>query len=228
MARVGIIGDTHLPFELEGYLEFCQDTFDAWDVDTVVHIGDMFDNHSLSFHDSEPTLHNVMGEYESAAQRAKAWYSAFPEATLIMGNHDRIPARQLKKLGMEPSIFLRPIEELFGMPEGWTVADSIEIDDVLYHHGETATGVNGFRKDCETRMRCTVSGHNHSNAGISATATDQELVWGMAVGCGVDHTHMAFAYGKHFAKKPVVACGVVIDGEPHVEFMNLGKKVRRV
>jgi len=228
MARVGIIGDTHLPFELEGYLEFCVDTFDAWDCDTVVHIGDFIDNHSLSFHDSEPTLHNVMGEYESAAQRAKAWYSAFPEATLIMGNHDRIPARQLKKLGMEPSIFLRPIEELFGMPEGWTVADNIVIDDVLYHHGETATGVNGFRKDCETRMRCTVSGHNHSNAGISATATDQELVWGMAVGCGVDHTHMAFAYGRHFAKKPVVACGVVIDGEPHVEFMNLGKKVRRV
>ncbi len=58
MARVGIIGDTHLPFELEGYLEFCQETFDAWEVDTIVHIGDMFDNHSLSFHDSEPNLHN--------------------------------------------------------------------------------------------------------------------------------------------------------------------------
>ena len=52
MSRVGIIGDTHLPYELEGYLDFCIETFEAWDVDTVVHIGDMFDNHSLSFHDS--------------------------------------------------------------------------------------------------------------------------------------------------------------------------------
>jgi metallophosphoesterase superfamily enzyme len=227
MSRVGIIGDTHLPYEKEGYLEFCQETFDAWDVDTVVHIGDMFDNHSLSFHDSEPNLHNVYGEYESAFERAKEWYEAFPEATLIMGNHDRIPGRQLKKLGMEPTIFMKPFEELMGMPKGWTCEDSIIIDDVLYHHGETATGVNGFRKDCEKRMRCTVSGHNHSNAGISATATDQELVWGMAVGCGVDHAHMAFAYGKHFANKPIIACGVVIDGEPHVEYMGLGKKVRR-
>ena len=227
MARVGIIGDTHLPYEKEGYLEFCQETFDAWDVDTIVHIGDMFDNHSLSFHDSEPNLHNVYGEYESAFERAKDWYTAFPTATLIMGNHDRIPARQLKKLGMEPTIFMKPFEELMGMPKGWTCEDSIVIDDVLYHHGETATGVNGFRKDCETRMRCTVSGHNHSNAGISATATDQELVWGMAVGCGVDHAHMAFAYGKHFAKKPIIACGVVIDGEPHVEYMDMGKKLRR-
>jgi len=227
MARVGVIGDTHLPYEKEGYLEFCQETFEAWDVDTIVHIGDMFDNHSLSFHDSEPNLHNVFGEYESAYERAKDWYEAFPTATLIMGNHDRIPMRQLKKLGMEPTIFMKPFEELMGMPSGWTCEDSVIIDDVLYHHGETATGVNGFRKDCETRMRCTVSGHNHSNAGISATATDQELVWGMAVGCGVDHAHMAFAYGKHFAKKPIIACGVVIDGEPHVEYMDLGKKVRR-
>ena len=228
MARVGIIGDTHLPYELEGYLEFCQESFEAWDVDTIVHIGDMFDNHSLSFHDSEPMLHNVIGEYESAFERAKAWYEAFPKATLIMGNHDRIPARQLAKLGMAPNIFMKPIEDLFGMPDTWAVENQIEIDNVLYHHGETAGGINGFRKDAEKRMRCTVSGHNHSNAGISATATDQELVWGMGVGCGVDHKHMAFAYGKHFANKPIIACGVVIDGEPHIEYMNLGRKVRRV
>jgi len=225
--RVGIIGDTHLPYELDGYLDFCQETFEKWGVDRVVHIGDMFDNHSLSFHDSEPMLHNVMGEYESAFERAQDWYEAFPEATLIMGNHDRIPARQLRKLGMEPTIYMRPIEELFGMPPGWAVADQIEIDNVLYHHGETSGGINGFRKDAEQRMRCTVSGHNHSNAGISATATDQELVWGLAVGCGVNHEHMAFAYGKNFAKKPIVACGVVSHGTPHIEYMDLGSKVRR-
>lgn len=228
MARVGIIGDTHLPYELDGYLEFCQETFDAWDVDTVVHIGDFIDNHSLSFHDSEPLLHNVHGEWEAARERSQAWYEAFPEAYLIMGNHDRIPARQLKKLGMEPSIFLKPIEELLGMPKGWKVVDNVDIDGVHYHHGETATGVNGFRKDAETRMRPVVSGHNHSNLGVSYTATDQELVWGLAVGCGVDHRHMAFAYGKHFAKKPTIGCGVVIDGLPYAEPMNLGSKLRRV
>jgi len=227
-SRVGIIGDTHLPYELDGYLDFCQETFDRHGVDTVVHIGDMFDNHSLSFHDSEPMLHNVMGEYESAFERAQDWFEAFPEATLIMGNHDRIPARQLRKLGMEPSIYMRPIEELFGMPPGWSVADSVVIDNVLYHHGETAGGINGFRKDAEQRMRCTVSGHNHSNAGISATATDDQLVWGMSVGCGVNQKHMAFAYGKNFAKKPIVACGVVIEGEPLINYMDLGSKVRRI
>jgi len=88
--------------------------------------------------------------------------------------------------------------------------------------------VNGFRTDAERRMCCTVSGHVHSNAGISSTATPQELVWGMAVGCGVNAKHMAFAYGKNFLRKPVIACGIVYHGEPVVEFMNLGKRIRRV
>lgn len=228
MAIVGIIGDTHEPYTLPGYLEFCVDIFTRWGVDTVVHIGDLIDNHSLSFHDSDPLLHNVAGEFEDARAKLAAWYKAFPDLTLIQGNHDRIPARQLTKLGMAPSIFLRPIHDIYEMPKGWTVTDDLVIDNVLYHHGETATGVNGFRKDCEQRMISTVSGHNHANAGISATATCQELVWGMAVGCGVDRKSMAFAYGKHFTRKPIIACGVVYNGEPIIEFMDLGRRLRRV
>ena len=228
MSRVGIIGDTHLPYEQPGYLEFCRETFDQWEVDTVIHIGDFFDNHSLSFHDSEPVLHNVHGEYEHALERAQGWYEAFPYLTLIMGNHDRIPARQLKKLGMEPTIYMRPIEDLFQMPRGWRVEDQVEIDGVLYHHGETANGVNGFRNDAKQRMQCTVTGHNHSNFGVSYTASDRELVWGLAVGCGVDNSSMAFAYGRNFKNKPIIGCGVVIDGLPYAEPMNLGSKIRRV
>jgi predicted phosphodiesterase len=227
MARVGIIGDTHLPYEHAGYLDFVLDTFAKHGVDKVVHIGDFIDHHALSFHDSEPMLQGVTGEWESVIEAAKPWYDEFPKAILIEGNHDRLPARQLRKIGMEPTIFMKPLREIYKMPRGWQVKDWVKIDDVLYHHGETASGVNGFRKDCEQRMMCTVTGHNHSNAGISATATGQELVWGLAVGCGVDHKHMAFAYGKHFAKKPILACGVVDNGTPSVHYMPLGKKLRR-
>ena len=77
---------------------------------------------------------------------------------------------------------------------------------------------------CAARCRVTTT----ATRGISATATDQELVWGLAVGCGVNQKHMAFAYGRNFAKKPIISCGVVIDGEPHIEYMNLGSKVRRI
>jgi len=62
---------------------------------------------------------------------------------------------------------------------------------------------------------------------LSATASATQLVWGLAVGCGVDNDQMAFAYGKNFARKPIVACGVVIDEEPHVEFMDLGSYIKK-
>ena len=114
------------------------------------------------------------------------------------------------------------------MPKGWTLEESTEIDGVLYHHGESANGVNGFRNDAKQRMQCTVSGHNHSNLGVSYTASDRELVWGMAVGCGVNQKHLAFAYGRHFKLKPLIGCGVVIDGVPYPEPMDLGSKIRRV
>lgn len=228
MSIVGIIGDTHVPYTLKGYREFCEATFEGYGVDTVIHIGDLVDNHGLTFHEREPLLHNATGELQDAREALQEWYRAFPYLTLIQGNHDRLPARQLQKLGMAPSIYLRPLEEVYDMPKGWQVVDDVMIDDVLYHHGETALGVNGFRKDAESRMCSTVSGHNHSNAGISATATSQELVWGLAVGCGVNMKHMAFAYGRHFTRKPVIACGVVYHGQPVIEYMDLGRRIRRV
>lgn len=224
MARVGIIGDTHIPYHHPDYLKFCKDTFKAWDCDTFVHIGDLVDHHALSFHDSEPTLQGAYGEMLDAREQLKPWYKAFPELILINGNHDLIPARQLKKIGMDAEVWMRPLKDVYNMPKGWKLEDEIYIDGVLYHHGYTAVGINGFRNDAKARMVSTVSGHAHGNAGVSATASNHRLVWGMAVGCGVDNKQMAFAYGKHFKMKPIVSCGIVIDGKlPVVEFMDLGE-----
>ena len=222
--RVGIIGDTHIPYELPEYREWCKEVFDAWECDTIVHIGDLIDHHALSFHDSEPTLKGAHGELVEARDRLRPWYRTFPELYLCHGNHDLIPQRQLTKLGLGHETWMRPLQDVYGMPDGWNIVDEVELDGVLYHHGYTANGVNGFRNDSTKRMCRTVTGHCHSNAGVSATASSHRLVWGMAVGCGVDVSSMAFAYGKHFLAKPIIACGVVIDGHPYVEYMNRGEK----
>ena len=221
--RVGIIGDTHIPYEHRDYLDFCKKTFKKHRVDTVIHIGDLIDHHALSFHDSEPSLKGASGEYIDARERLKPWYKAFPECTVILGNHDRIPARQLTKIGIDADVWMRPIDDVYEFPKGWKTETEVRIDGVLYHHGETSNGVNGFRNDAIHRMCNTVSGHNHSNAGISATASQHRLVWGMAVGCGVDNKSMAFVYGKHFKNKPIIACGTVIEGVPQVHYMDLGE-----
>jgi predicted phosphodiesterase len=222
--RVGIIGDTHVPYHLDGYAQFCRDVFDDWDVDTVVHIGDLVDHHALSFHDSEPILKGANGELFDAREKLEEFYELFPKLYLVNGNHDLIPARQMKKIGMDPDEWLRPVGEVYGFPKGWEVVEDVVIDGVLYHHGYTSMGVNGFRNDSISRMQNCVSGHAHGNAGVSYTASEHRLIFGMAVGCGIDRKEMAFAYGKDFKHKPIVSCGVVIDGKfPIVETMDLGE-----
>ena len=222
---VGIIGDTHIPYCLKGYLEFCKTTFEREGVTRVIHIGDLIDNHALSFHDSEPGLKGARGEYLDAKKQLQPWFDNFPKLTLISGNHDRIPARQLTKLGMSPEVYLRPMKDVYEFPKGWEEISHIVIDKVLYHHGETACGVNGFRNDAKDRMTNTVTGHAHGNLGVSYTACDHRLVFGMAVGCGIDNSLMAFAYGKLFKKKPIVGCGVVKYGKnPQTFALDLGEK----
>lgn len=223
---IGIIGDTHIPYEHKAYLAFCIKTFKEYGVTRVIHIGDIIDNHALSFHDSEPSLVGANGERERALRHLQPWYDAFPNLTWIRGNHDLMANRKALKLGIDPEIYLRPICEVYNMPSGWSLVENVVINKVMYHHGETAMGVNGFRNDAKARMMNSVCGHNHSNFGVSYTANDHRMVWGMAVGCGVDNKSMAFAYGKNFKNKPVVGVGIVMNNGklPICVPMDLGEK----
>ena len=223
---VGIVGDIHAPYTLPGYLEFCQETFERHEVNRVILAGDVIDNHALSFHDSEPILKGARGEMLHAQEVLEPWFRAFDEVEITEGNHDIIPARQIKKLGMDPGVYLRSNAEIYGYPPGWKEVEYVFSNGVLYHHGYTATPDFGYAKDARTRMCNTVTGHAHGNFGVGYTANDTKLVWGMGVGCGIDRRSMAFAYGKHFKKKPIIGCGVVLDdGMLPVCFpMNLGKR----
>ena len=78
--RVLVVGDIHAPFELEGYLEFCQETYAKYNCNQVVFIGDIIDNHYSSYHETDP---NGMGggeELSYAIDDVKRWADAFPVA----------------------------------------------------------------------------------------------------------------------------------------------------
>ena len=61
-------------------------------------------------------------------------------------------------------------------------------------------------------FQSTVIGHFHAAAGVMFKANDNARYFGMNVGCGVDYHTAAMQYGVKFARKPVLGCGVVIDG----------------
>ncbi len=108
---------------------------------------------------------------------------------------------------------MKDYKSFLDAPKGWSWSRSIEIDGVLYHHGEGYSGSLGAYKAAMNAMRSTVIGHIHSHGGVTYIQTEFDRIFAMNVGCGVDIEAYAFAYGKNCAFKPTLGCGVVIDGK---------------
>lgn len=205
---VGVIGDTHLPFEHHRYLDFVYDTFKQHKVNKVIHIGDWVDNHYISRHQTETCAMSPEEEYEVAKEHGEAWKSAFPTLTMLEGNHDNIPIRQLATLGI-PDCFLKSFRDLWEFPSGWELKEDLMLNDVYYFHGVGSVGKTpSFNRALNNRMS-TVQGHAHSAFGCMYHANQRDIVFGLDVGCGIDSEKYAFRYGKPFPKKPILGCGIV-------------------
>ena len=219
MARVLVIGDTHAPAMHPKYIPFLRSIAKRWKIDRFIHIGDVVDHHCISFHDKSPDSPGALAEYEMTRKQVAQLYSEFPKLTVTIGNHDLRVLRLNAKLGI-PKIYLKEFNSLYDTPT-WHWTENVELDGVYYYHGEGAGGQHPAFSAAKMRMQSTVVGHYHSACGIAYQAGPTTKVWGMNVGCGIDRTHWSMQYGAAFLKKPIIACGVVIDGDPFVETMRL-------
>lgn len=204
MANVLTIGDPHAPFTKAGYLEHCASVFDRYDCDRVVIIGDVLDNHYASYHESDPDGLGAGEELDRAIETLANWVAVFPSAVVTVGNHDRMICRKAFSGGV-PSRWLRDYSEVLNAP-GWDFVDSIEIDGVLYQHGEGG----GARAVAKREQISVVQGHRHQEAYVDHFVGRRSRLWGMQVGCGIDRKSYALAYAKS-GPKPALACGVVLD-----------------
>ena len=206
-----VIADTHLPYEKEGYLDFCLDTQKRCKCQQVVHIGDLVDNASLSCnHDANPNGRSPKDEIEEARKHLVDWYKAFPKVFLCLGNHDRRVDLKGKHVGLPECVF-KPFRDIWGLPRGWIDKFSHEIDGVRYQHGTGYSGDTAHLKAAYNNRQSSCIGHTHSNAGIGYLANEKDCVWGMNVGSGIDRHKIAFEYGREHKRKPIVSCGIISD-----------------
>lgn len=205
MSRVLCIGDLHCPFERKGYLEFCVDMWNHWECDTAVFIGDIADNHYSSYHETDPDGFGGREEFVRAKESIAQWAETFPDATVILGNHDRMPKRKAQS-GHIVNVWVRDYAEVWET-DGWVYRDRIEIDGVQYIHGEGGTA----RSRCVKDSQSTVQGHLHTQCYSHCEVGKNGRYFGMQVGCGIDKDAYAMAYAKNFSR-PQVACGIILDG----------------
>jgi len=211
MKNTLIIADTHIPFEKKGYLEFCQRIRDYYKCTRVVHIGDLVDNHAISYHEHDPDGWSPEDEMQKADKALQRWFKAFPEVYLCRGNHDRLVDRKSKTVGL-PTRCFKPFREMWNLPKGWKDDFSFVFESVVYEHGSIGGRTPHLNHAIENRMS-TVIGHFHSVSGVEWTANEKGVIFGMCVGCGLDRHKYAFDYGRQFKRKPILSCGVVSVGK---------------
>jgi predicted phosphodiesterase len=202
--RILVVGDIHAPFCLDGYLEFCEDVYAKYNLNQVVFIGDILDNHYASYHEADPNGMSGGTELDHAIARVTKWADAFPIADVIIGNHDRIIMRKAFSSSV-PVEWIRSYNEVLGTDWDWS--ERVVYDNVQYVHGEGGTARTKAKND----MMSTVSGHIHTQAYCEWLVGRNFRVFGMQVGCGIDADSYAAAYARHF-KRQAIGCGVVLGG----------------
>lgn len=209
--RILVIGDIHAPFTLDGYLDFCKEMYARHNCNQVIFIGDIIDNHYSSYHETDPDGMGGGEELDAAIEVVSKWRQAFPEADVVIGNHDRMIMRKAFTSAI-PKKWVKSYNEVLGT--NWNWVEHIVYDDVQYVHGEGGTARNKSKND----MMSTVQGHIHTQAYVEWMVGKNFKIFSMQVGCGVDSKSYAAAYAKNF-KKQAIGCGVVIGGHTAINCM---------
>jgi predicted phosphodiesterase len=199
-----VIGDLHCPFDLEGYLEFCLEQYEAFNCNQVIFIGDILDNHAFSYHEADPDGMSAGLELEKSIEKVSHWYSAFPDADVCIGNHDRLAARKSFTGGI-PKAWIRSYNEVLNTPK-WNWVESVVYDDVLYEHGEGGQA----QTKAKNNLMSSVCGHTHTEAYCKWFVGKRYRIFAMQVGCGVDGSTYAAAYARNY-KKQAIGCSVILN-----------------
>jgi hypothetical protein len=208
MRNILVFSCPHIPFEHKGFLPFLKRIRKAFNCEEAICLGDLVDNHAISYHEHDPNLGSPANEMEVADKHLKPWFAEFPSIKMCRGNHDVLVDRKSKTVGL-PSRAFKPFREIWNLPKGWKDDWEFIINGVKYIHGTGYSGAYGHIKASYDNRMSTVIGHLHSVSGIEYLANNSSLVFGLSTGCGIDKKSMAFAYGKEYNRKPVLSCGVI-------------------
>ena len=184
---------------------------------------------SASFHESEIGFTDIVSEMEKAREQIQHMQKVFgKKVEVLTGNHDANLERKVKAIGLDPAL-LKKQSEIWQID--WTFHPrfhKLQIDDYQVFHGDQGKGgKTPAVANADADWKSSAIGHHHSCGGVVWQCNSNSRYWGMSVGCGVNHKHAVMAYGKRYAPKPVIACGVVIDSIPYFEPMPKSNKYGR-
>ena len=226
MTNLLLLSDHHAPYNHRDAVDFYAAIKHKYKPTRVVHVGDEVDAHATSFHDSDPDLPSAGEELKRAIKALRPLYELFPKVDLVDSNHGSMVYRKGKHHGI-PRKYLRDYGDILEAPPGWQWHNHLLIK---LPRKQTLYVCHGSRKDgmrlAQTMGCCVVQGHYHTEFNIKYSSSPAQLYWSMQVGCMIDDDSLAFHYNKTTDLRPIIGCGIIIDGLPKLLPMVLNKRGR--
>lgn len=220
-SRVLHISDMHIPYHHPDTVAFLAHLKDKYQPTRVICLGDEWDLHGLSYHESDPDLLSAGGELESALPVTAELFDLFPVMDILDSNHGSLVWRKAKTHGI-PRHYIKSYNDVLGVDENWKWHFDLTIElpnglKCYYHHGK----VTDVTKLSQQMGMCAVQGHFHEKFKVEYWGNPNDLYWGLQSGCLIDDTSYAFAYNNVNIKRPVIGTSLIIDGQPILEPMVL-------
>ena len=211
-----ILSDMHMPFSHPDIIAFLKAVKRKYKPDKVICIGDEFDFHAISMHPTDPDLLSPSDELKTARNRIKPVFGLFPKVDVVESNHGSLVYRRAKVDGL-PRYLFKNYRDVLGAPKGWKWHNDLTIRlsngaSCYFVHSKGAD----ILKVSQAMGMSVVCGHHHEKFEVRYWANSLGLYFGMIVGCLIDDDSLAFAYNKINLKRPLIGCGIIMDGIPQL------------
>lgn len=214
-----IISDMHIPYHHPQLIPFLKRLKEKYNPTRVICIGDELDMAKLSYHEHDADLPSAGDELRLALKTIKDLFELFPKMDVLESNHGSLVYRKAKTHGI-PRHYIKSYNNVLGVDDGWKWHFDLTVklpdgQHVYFTHGKSADGL----KLSQTMGMSCVQGHYHEKFGINYWSNPLGTYWSMQIGCLISDSSLAFAYNKVNLKRPIIGCGLIVNGKPVLELL---------
>lgn len=116
--RYLVISDLHLPYHHPDSFKFLQAVYEKYNCTKVLNVGDLWDHHRASYHESENDAYSEQEEFDLNMKYSHELQEIFPKMVISTGNHDALPKRKAKTLGLS-NYMVKDFNSMYNLKKGW-------------------------------------------------------------------------------------------------------------
>lgn len=227
--KILLLSDTHFPAQHPDYWPWIKAIKSLTKWNKVIHIGDLVDFSSVSFHSISAETDNPTTEVEKAKTEIKKLEKLFPKMDILYGNHDIRVIRKAESFGI-PRSFLKDLNKMFEIKAKWKWHDKLIVklkngNNVFFtHHFKSSVIQSSKELGCSL-----VVGHQHTKSEYTYWSSPTALNFAMCIGSSINPKAENFRYSKNFIKRPIISIasiGYVGYCQPCIHSMPLDNKGR--